>query len=195
MQATQELLIAPQGRLLMRAAQDADAAMHDALHEAFATSSAHGLLALAARRRETQSWPAAWLFWREFADAYLTALAHTPEANDGEDIATVAAPPALFSTFALRVPAMTGAEYAAPEIFARLWQELDTHARRTARTAGGLKPWLQGIRPALHLLGKVTFHLAENKRSPTTPFAFMATYTHRLSAQDKPVHLPLGRAL
>ena len=47
----------------------------------------------------------------------------------------------------------------------------------------------------LHLLGKVTFHLAENKRSPETPFAFMATFTHRLSAQEKPVHLPLGRAL
>ncbi len=179
----------------MRAAQDADMALDDALHEAFATSSAHGLLALAARRREAQTWPSAWLFWREFVDAYLTALAHTPEVGDEEDIAPVVAPPALFSTFALRVPAMTGAEYAAPEVFARLWQELDAHARRAARSAGGLKPWLQRVRPALHLLGKVTFHLAENKRSPSTPFAFMATYTHRLSAQDKPVHLPLGRAL
>ncbi len=58
-----------------------------------------------------------------------------------------------------------------------------------------MKPWLARIHPALHLLGKVTFHLAENKRAPETPFAFMATYTHRLSAQEKPVHLPLGRAL
>ena len=66
----------------MRAAQDADMALDDALHEAFATSSAHGLLALAARRCEAQTWPSAWLFWREFVDAYLTALAHTPEVGD-----------------------------------------------------------------------------------------------------------------
>ena len=195
MNPTHELLITPQGRLLLRAAQNADAAADDALYQAFTTSSAHGLLALAARRRETQTWPAAWLFWRDFADAYLTALAHTPAANDGEDIAAVTVPPELCAALALRVPAMLGAEYAAPEIFTRLWLELDALARSAARTAGGLQPWLQGIRPALHLLGKVTFHLAENKRAPATPFAFIATYTHRLSAQDKPVHLPLGRAL
>ena len=195
MSATHDLLITPHGRLLLRAAPSADAAPDDTLHQAFATSSAHGLLALAARRRETQTWPAPWLFWRDFADTYLTALARTPILNDGEDIAEITAPPELCAAFALRVPAMLGAEYAAPEIFVQLWRELDALARREAVRAGGLKPWLQGIRPALHLLGKVTFHLAENKRSPTTPFAFMATYTHRLSAQDKPVHLPLGRAL
>ncbi len=195
MSTPHDLSLTPHGRLLLRATPNAHVAVNEALHQAFATSSAHGLLALAARRRETHTWPAAWLFWRDFADAYLTALAHTPTVNDGEEIAAIAAPSALFSAFALRVPAMRGAEYAAPEIFAQLWQELDALARREAHSAGGLKPWLQGIHPALHLLGKVTFHLAENKRAPATPFAFMATYTHRLSAQDKPVHLPLARAL
>ena len=195
MSATHELLITPQGRLLLRAEPGENSARDATLQQAFTTSSAHGLLALAAQRRETQTWQVAWLFWRDFADTYLTALAHTPVLNDAEDIAAITAPPELCATFALRVPAMLGAEYAAPESFVQLWQEIDALARREAVAAGGLKLWLQGIRPALHLLGKVTFHLAENKRSPTTPFAFVATYTHRLSAQDKPVHLPLGRAL
>ncbi|MFM8360516.1 MAG: DEAD/DEAH box helicase, partial [Verrucomicrobiota bacterium] len=57
------------------------------------------------------------------------------------------------------------------------------------------REWLHQLHPALQLLGRVTFHLAENKRSPATPFAFMATYTHRLTPADKPVHLPLARAL
>jgi hypothetical protein len=41
----------------------------------------------------------------------------------------------------------------------------------------------------------VTFHLAENKRNPAHPFAFLATYTNRVSEQGKVQHLPLGRAL
>jgi non-specific serine/threonine protein kinase len=38
-------------------------------------------------------------------------------------------------------------------------------------------------------------HLAENKRDQENPFAFLATYVSRLSAQGRPQHEPLGRAL
>jgi hypothetical protein len=41
----------------------------------------------------------------------------------------------------------------------------------------------------------VHFNLAENRRDPEAPFAFLATYTTRLSAQAKAQHLPLGQAL
>jgi non-specific serine/threonine protein kinase len=41
----------------------------------------------------------------------------------------------------------------------------------------------------------VHFNLAENRKDPDAPFAFLATYTTRLSAQAKAQHLPLGRAL
>ncbi len=189
----------PHGRLMIEETVDAvGAAALDAdatLVAAFTESSARGLLSLAARRVEAGAWPAEWLFWREFADSFLTALAHSPEMTEGQTASATAPPADLFFALTLRIPAMRGAEYASPEAFAALWGELDTLARDEAKAAGGLKPWLGQINPALHLLGKVTFHLAENKRSPETPFAFMATYTHRLSAQEKPVHLPLARAL
>ena len=45
------------------------------------------------------------------------------------------------------------------------------------------------------MVGRVTFHLAENKRHPTHPFAFMASYASRISSQSRVQHLPLGRAL
>lgn len=199
MAAPHQLILSPHGRLLLEPSEGDGAASAFApdaeLTGTFAEGSARGLLALAARRREAGAWPAEWMFWRDFADAYLAAMAHAPEAADGGVVAEMAAPPELFFQLTLRIPAMRGAEYASPEVFAALWSELDALARTEAKAAGGLKPWLRRIHPALHLLGKVTFHLAENKRSPETPFAFMATYTHRLSAQEKPVHLPLGRAL
>ncbi|KAB2671515.1 MAG: ATP-dependent helicase, partial [Verrucomicrobia bacterium] len=184
------LALGPHGRLQA----EAGAAACPVLAAAFARGTAEGLLALATRR-DTSVWPVELLFWRGFADTYLTALAHSPAAADPHAIAAVEPAPGLLAEFTLRMPAMSGAEYASPELLAGIWGDLDVLARREAAAAGGLKPWLGHINPALHLLGRVTFHLAENKRSTETPFAFMATYTHRLSAHDKPVHLPLGRAL
>jgi hypothetical protein len=61
--------------------------------------------------------------------------------------------------------------------------------------ATGLSGWLKSKNPLWHKVGRVTFHLAENKRDPHHPFAFLATHTHRLSDQGKPQHLPLARAL
>jgi len=193
------IVLSPHGRLLIEESADATARTEleaDAvLAAAFAESSARGLLALAGRRGESGAWPAEWMFWREFANKFLTALAHSPEVAEGPTAIKTTAPTDLFFDLTLRIPAMRGAEYASPDAFAAFWVELDALARTEAQSAGGLRPWLGQINPALHLLGKVTFHLAENKRSPETPFAFMATYTHRLSAQEKPVHLPLARAL
>jgi non-specific serine/threonine protein kinase len=193
-----QIVLTAHGRLLLEEVAGDGAPAFQAEPEwcqAFAASSARGLLALAARRGIQEGWPAALAFWREFADAFLAALAHSPAGAEGQAASETVPPADLFFALTLRIPAMRGAEYASPEVFASLWRELDNEAREQARAAGGLRVWLAQINPALHLLGKVTFHLAENKRSPETPFAFMATYTHRLSAQEKPVHLPLARAL
>ena len=168
------LVLSPHGRLFVEAGAGAET--DAALAEAFGESSARGLLALAARR-EAAGWAAEKIFWREFADAFLTALAHTPEDAVGD----VAMPPELGFHLTLRIPAMRGAEYASPDLFAALWRELAALAAGEARQAGGRRAWLGAVNPALHLLGKVTFHLAENKRSPETPFAFMATFTDRKS--------------
>lgn len=184
-----EVRLSPHGRLLLDGDQ-----VDDSLRTAFARGSAHGLVALASQRDAAQL-PAEVAFWREFARTFLDALAHVPDAGDAPLEAEVLMPPALGLDLSLRIPAMHGAEYASPDLFAALWAELHELARSETRRAGGVRKWLAEINPALHLIGRVTFHLAENKRNPDVPFAFMATYTHRLSAQDKPMHLPLARAL
>ena len=61
--------------------------------------------------------------------------------------------------------------------------------------AGGPAAWLAAQNPLWRQVGRVTFHLAENKRDAERPFAFLATYTHRFSEQAKPQYLPLRRAL
>ncbi len=188
-----QLALSPAGRVFLEEA-DGGSERLSAFAEAFARSPAEGLLALAAERGGLAGWPAEAVFWREFASTFLHAVAQVPEADEGAALSAVA-PDGFFFSLPLSIPAMRGAEYAGPGVFEELWRDLEVTAGVLAKAAGGLKKWLGRVNPALHLLGRVTFHLAENKRSVEKPFAFMATFTHRLSAQEKPVHLPLARAL
>src|SRR5207245_10942069 len=77
-----------------------------------------------------------------------------------------------------------------------LWSELRSlGATRAKESPEGPAAFLRTVNPLWHLVGRVTFHLAENKRDAERPFAFLATYTHRLSGQARPQHLPLAEAL
>ena len=191
-----DFALTPLGRVVVVDTDDQGSpAADNAIHAAFAAGDGAGLLALAACNRPEIQTGASFVFWRGFANTCLTALAHTPASSDGTFPESVPMPEGLAFDLTLRIPAMRGAEYANPEVFQVLWGAIVESARDASLKLGGLREWLASINPALRLLGKVTFHLAENKRTPETPFAFMATYTHRLTGGEKPVHLPLARAL
>ena len=63
------------------------------------------------------------------------------------------------------------------------------------RHAGGAQSYLSTKNPLWRFVGRVTLHLAENKRDAAHPFAFLATYASRLSAHGQVQHERLGRAL
>ena len=136
--------------------------------------------------------PVAGVFWRELARRYFSQLCQQPEAAG-----TLVAPlEAVGMDVVLSAPPLPGGEYLSPEVLAALWADLDAAVAARGRShAGGAGGWLHEQNPLWNQVGRVTFHLAENKRDPDFPFAFLATYTHRLSEQAKPQYLPLGRAL
>jgi non-specific serine/threonine protein kinase len=91
---------------------------------------------------------------------------------------------------------MVGADYLATGVLGALWQELDLALGvELAESRCGVQEFLKRRNPAWNLIGRVHFNLAENRRDAEAPFAFLATYTTRLSAQAKAQHLPLGQAL
>jgi superfamily II DNA or RNA helicase len=93
-------------------------------------------------------------------------------------------------------PPMIGAEYLTRAVLKALWQELDAAFWMELSQSGcGVQDFLRRRNPAWNLVGRVHFNLAENRKDAETPFAFLATYTTRLSAQAKAQHLPLGQAL
>ncbi|HOW64304.1 MAG TPA: DEAD/DEAH box helicase [Candidatus Paceibacterota bacterium] len=163
---------------------------------AFTESSAHGLLHLGTRELSTPLPPgAAW--WREMPRRYLTRLCHTPDLERSRELAPLP-PPAEseLADWANTAPPMRGGEYLNADRLADFWVQLDQHVRtEIASHPEGASAWLKERHPLWRMVGRVTFHLAENKRHPTHPFAFMASYASRLSNQSRVQHLPLGRAL
>jgi non-specific serine/threonine protein kinase len=91
---------------------------------------------------------------------------------------------------------MTGAEYLTATVLQSLWQELDiAFGLELSESKCGVQEFLKRCNAAWNLVGRVHFNLAENRKDDAAPFAFLATYTTRLSAHAKAQHLPLGQAL
>ena len=162
------------------------------LGSSFALGAGHGLLHLGTAEIG-RILPPAWAWWRDFAARYVTALCATPE--DGE-IAVVTPATKDFDALIADAPPMTGGEYLTPDVLVTLWGEIDTALHQELATAKvSLQDFLQSRHPAWNLVGRVHFNLAENRKDPESPFAFLATYTSRLSAHGKAQHQPLSQAL
>ena len=157
--------------------------------EAFMLGAGKGLLHLGTSLT-TVALPPAWAWWRDFATRYITALR---TSGDG-----MPAPPdaATLEKLIINVPPMTGAEYLTIDVLEGLWKELG-HAllAECADHDQSTEVYLRARNPAWNQVGRVHFHLAENRKDSESPFAFLATYTTGLSAHGKAQHLPMSRAL
>jgi non-specific serine/threonine protein kinase len=198
---TLTLALTPHGRLLLVRGDEApalDAATAARLTAAFARGSGHGLLQLGAGEVATPL-PPALSWWRDVASRYVSTLCARADADgDASGAGMGIEPPAddLLQALADAAPPMTGAEYLTVPSLAALWLDLDAAFATAWRAAGGtVEDFLRRHDPAWNLVGRVHFNLAENRKDEEAPFAFVATYTTRLSRQSRAQHLPLGRAL
>ena len=194
------LIISPHGRLMVEpAGHNSDSGLKGDIGEqvrgAFTEGSAAGLLHLATEQLRT-AFPPSFAFARQIAQQYLTRLCRTP-AGDGGVVLSIPQPPREELAFlAFQAPPMKGLEYLTADVVGGWWTEMDELVgSQVARVSGGAQAWLQERNPLWRLVGRVTFHLAENKRDEQFPFGFLATYSSRLSAQGRVQHLPLGNAL
>ncbi|MCC6586519.1 MAG: DEAD/DEAH box helicase [Bryobacterales bacterium] len=159
------------------------------LTAAFNRGSGHGLLYLGADASSAEL-SAVFAFWREIGTRYISTLC--TQAKPGVPVP----PEDELARFVTAAPPMVGGEYLTKSVLASLWQELDTaFTAELAESKLDLQTFLQSRNPAWNLVGRVHFNLAENRKDPDLPFAFLATYTTRLTDQSKPQHLPLGQAL
>ncbi len=188
------LALNPIGHLRLREVADApplDPALGQRLSSAFAAGTGPGLLHLGGVELG-QAMPGPFAWWRGFAGRALTQARLRPDEQaelqvpTEDDLADLCA----------AAPPMEGVEYLSAGVLSDLWGELaQAFTEALARAGGSRARLLQALHPGWQVVGRVHFNLAENRRDPEAPFAFLATWTPRLSAQGRAQHLPLGRAL
>jgi SNF2-related domain/SNF2 Helicase protein/Helicase conserved C-terminal domain len=192
-----ELTITPQGHLLLREMpqETSDRKLSKAMIEAFSESPARGMLYAASEEIGT-ALPLSFEFARSIGRLFLTNLCRAATGEPGEAFPELPPPVADFEQAIRQAPPMIGLEYLTPEALSSWWQDLDSLARsEVGKHPGGAQGYLRERNPQWRFVGRVTLHLAENKRNPAYPFAFLATFANGLTPQGKVKHEPLGRAL
>jgi superfamily II DNA or RNA helicase len=193
-------ILTPSGHLLLAPSSDAPALpdhLQRRLQDSFARAPGHALLDLGLREVGT-ALPPVFAFWRDFAARYVTALCTSSEVSDNETPMTSITAPSSddLNSLVTIAPPMAGGEYLSAAVLESLWHQIDAACREErTHSKHSLQAYLKANNPAWNLVGRVHFNLAENRSDEEAPFAFIATYTTKLSAQGRAQHLPLAEAL
>ncbi|MCX5792254.1 MAG: hypothetical protein NTY45_08580 [Elusimicrobia bacterium] len=173
-----------------------DAAAAERTEKAFLQGTPQGLLHLVSRELDTPL-PANIAFWRELGRQYLSRF-----CQEGAAPGTAGAPPSPqappdeLRAWLERLPPVKGGEYLTVEAVSGIWAALDAYARaQAAAHADGAAGFLKDLNPVWHTVGRVVFHLAENRKNENYPFAFLATYAAGVSAHSRVKYQPLAEAL
>ncbi len=143
----------------------------------FERGDGYGVFRLGATEPETPL-PGALGFWRDVGRAFVVRLCATEDLETLRQKIEVEVPPDELAAIAAASPPMTGGEYLTPTVLADLCARMAAAVRDELATWDGtVEAFLRQASPAWNLVGRVCFHLAENKNDPEAPFAFLATYT------------------
>jgi non-specific serine/threonine protein kinase len=193
-------ILTPHGHLLLEDTEDSSSPLAPDLAErltlVFGRGHGHGLLQLGAAEVQT-AMPGVFAYWREFASRYIVAVRTLPDIDGGRALPAILPPASAdLAAIVFAAPAMKGAEYLSVSVLESLWTDIDRAFRLELSESGtSIEHFLKLKNPAWNLVGRVHFNLAENRKDADLPFAFLATYTHRLSSKAKAQHMPLGQAL
>ena len=185
--------LTPAGRLRWEpSADEAAPAGSSSLQSAFESDWREALFTLAADKIPARDRPSV-RYWQQLAERHLTGLCHVPEDAGTFEVEPLSS--ADCARWILTAPPMHGGEYLSEGTLQRIWERLDGWVREAVASTGGLAAFLQERAPKWHQVGRVCFHLAENRNDEARPFAFMATYASGFGAAGRVKHLPLRKAL
>lgn len=173
-----------------------DHSVENKLSAYFADGYACGLIRLGISALKAPQAPSI-TFWQSFGQLFIReARRVTGQSANALSNFSVSLPNDALSSLHGQAPFMLGGEYLTIEKLRMLWSEMNA-ALKTELTPfdGAFYDYLSHYNPTWNKVGRVCFHLAENKTNKTHPFAFLATYTTQLSATSNVQHVPLGQAL
>ncbi len=134
-------------------------------------------------------------YLRTIAKLFVKKLSQTPEISELREQTQVLISEEELYSILNDIPMMIGAEYINQEWLTNIWKSLNqSFADAIKSFDGSVADFIKSYNSDLHLVGRIFFHLVENKQGDD-PFAFLATYSTQLNSQGKSRHLPLKYAL
>jgi len=164
------LAVSPSGRLRLLESSDApslDPRPAEAITAAFAGETAAGLFHLGAVEVSTPL-PPALGFFRDFARLFVARLCAIGDLEEMGAQVDVPVPPGLLDRIAGEAPPLAGAEYINAARLHAWWADLEAFFREEIRRhRGSVQSYLQAKNSVWNLVGRVYFHLPENKHVKT----------------------------
>jgi non-specific serine/threonine protein kinase len=134
-------------------------------------------------------------FWRRFSGLFVHHLRLTPELEELRHQVKIPLPEQELAGLLETLPAMIGGEQINSGLMATFWSALNASFATSIRQfSGSVAEFIHHFSPNSHLLGRIYFHLVENK-DDDAPFAFLATYSTQMGGDGQSKHLPLKYAL
>ncbi|MDR0697069.1 MAG: DEAD/DEAH box helicase, partial [Christensenellaceae bacterium] len=154
-------------------------------------------LYLAAFNNETSDDPAH-NFLLSIAKSFIDSVIHDPAINFTR-VAQEIAPDTINQLLSI-LPFCLGMEYVTSDWISNIWDKFrDVFNNDLSEYKGSVEDYINEKNTSINVVGRVFFHLAENKDG-TSPFAFIATYSkaaldNKTSHTKTISHIPLGQAL
>ena len=131
-------------------------------------------------------------YWRSFTGIFANKLSHLPELETIRDAVTIPLEDVDISEMLSCAPLMPGAEYLNAGFLNLVWSMLNAQFQYEIDMYDGtVEDFIHTYSPDVHLVGRIYFHLVENK-GQDYPFAFLSTYSTKSDKKDKSKHLPLS---
>lgn len=194
-----DLILSPEGHVYLdqsaQALEQIPKLIFTKLSEGFTRSFSYGLLQLALG--QFSELPSSFSFWQNFGQRLITEVCKLPNLMELKALPEIALPPvAVLQEIINDAPFVRGFEYLNLEVLSNIWKTLQSTLQAELKDfEGSIQDYFSLYNSRWNLVGRVCFHLAENKNNPDRPFAFVATYTTKLNEGGAAQHLPLKRAL
>jgi len=161
------------------------------LQNDFKESRSQGLLLLVKQSALSNVSPSL-SFWYDFASSFMKSFCVFSDV----DPLHVPIEKSLLRKHIQLLPPMLGAENITEDMLEEVWRDLEQYLISVIdEFKGNPRQFIAREFPDWAEVGRVHFHLAENKNPNGKPFVFLSTYSVRVAGKARVQHRPLGVAL
>ena len=135
-------------------------------------------------------------FWKKISKKFIDQLRLNQDMEQLRHKLKIEIPKDFLQNMLEEIPFFQGSEYLTYETLATYWKNLNLfYQSKMKKHRGSVEDFFYQYAKDIHLLGKIFFHLVENKNDPEFPFAFLATYASSIDNKGGSQHRPLKYAL